>query len=164
MFTGGRRCGDRISPVFGSAANAVVIVGHVLRFGSYVPARCLHMHSLPPLQCCWLSQTVLSRVKTLLSLSTQVQEQPETETHTDHLCQSLKWQRGTVRVCLPPLKCEVRSCFHVFSCPSLLLRICGQVSVSGNLSSHLFAMISVSWHDCRRSWISIMRHGSLQRF
>lgn len=161
MFTGGRRCGDRISPVFGSAANAVVIVGHVLRFGSYVPACCLHMHSLPPLQCCWPSQTILSIVKTLLNLSTQGHEQPETETHTDHLCQNLKWQRGTRWVLLSPLKCEVRSCFHVFSCLSLFLRICGQVSVSVNLSSHLFAMVSVSWHDCRKSWINIMRCRSL---
>lgn len=35
-------------PAFGSVVNAVVIVGHVLRFGSYVPAHCLHTHSLPP--------------------------------------------------------------------------------------------------------------------
>lgn len=104
MFTGGRRCGDRISPAFGSVVNAVVIVGHVLRFGSYVPAHCLHTHSLTPLQCCSSSQTVLSRIKTRLTLSTQGQEQPETETHIDHLCHSATSEVGNERLL---------SCFHL---------------------------------------------------
>lgn len=79
MFTGGR-CGDRISPAFGSVVNGLVILGHVGGFGNYIPAHCFHTHSLS------LDPTkgVTSGIKTFMTASPQGQEWPNNETHTDH--------------------------------------------------------------------------------
>lgn len=46
MFTGGGRCGDRISPAFGSVVNVLVVLGHVLGFWS-VYSSTLSPHTLP---------------------------------------------------------------------------------------------------------------------
>lgn len=81
-------------------------------------------------------------------------------TNTDHLCQCLKWQGGTQGAYLSPLKCEERGCFHVFTCLSLLLRRYGQASVSVNVSSYLFAMVSVSWQIVE--WIGLVFWGIAQ--
>ena len=47
-FTGGGRCGDRISPVFGSVVNVLVILGHVWGFWSeYSSTLPPHTHPAP---------------------------------------------------------------------------------------------------------------------
>jgi len=57
MFTGGGRCGDRISPAFGSAVNFLVILGHVWGFWSGYPSTLLP-HALPAPSACSASDPV----------------------------------------------------------------------------------------------------------
>lgn len=81
MFSGEGRCRDRISPAFGSVVILLLFLGMFWGFGVYILAHCLHMHSLPPLRCLCPSQRVTSGIKTLPTLSSRGQEQPEDETH-----------------------------------------------------------------------------------
>lgn len=83
MFTGGGRCGDRISPAFGSVVNVLVVLGHVLGFWS-VYSSTLSPHTLPAPTTMPLTQPrVTSGIKTLLTLSPQGQKWPGDETRRD---------------------------------------------------------------------------------
>lgn len=57
VFTGGGRCGDRISPAFGSVVNVLVILGHVWGFWSGYPSTLL-LHALPAPSACSASGPV----------------------------------------------------------------------------------------------------------
>ena len=57
VFTGGGRCGDRISPAFGSAVNVLGILGQVWGFWSGYPSTLL-LHALPAPSACSASGPV----------------------------------------------------------------------------------------------------------